>query len=199
MKTLLGLTLALGLTQGAHTVQLTRRLPRRLCEVASPSSIFAGYRGRTSLDHTDHLRTTRTTRVAPRRHEVQRKCIATMCGSCSNGLLAARVRRILQRPSNLSRMHSKTTLESSRERAVERGCTAARAPDEIVRASSLHGSGTLEGPDTPNFSKCPKCSRHRHTRVGDASVTLPRDASQVCFAFGAVLWVGCEFSFWWVL
>ena len=40
MKTLLGLTLALGLTQGAHTVQLTRRLPRRLREVASASSIF---------------------------------------------------------------------------------------------------------------------------------------------------------------
>ena len=139
----------------AHSAAATATLRGRASELHLRYPA-AGYRGRTSLDHAVHLRTTRTTRAAPRRHEEQLQRITTTCKCCSDSLLAARVRRILQRPSNLSRARSKTTLESSRERAVERGCTAARAPDEIVCASSLHGSGTLDLWDAPNFSKASK-------------------------------------------
>ena len=59
----------------------------------------------------------------------RRACESSTHDGCSKRFLAACVRRRMSRPLNLLRLHAQTTRQSIRRRAVERGSTAARAPE----------------------------------------------------------------------
>ena len=59
----------------------------------------------------------------------RRACESSTHDGCSKRFIAACVRRRMSRPLNLLRLHAQTTRQSIRRRAVERGSTAARAPE----------------------------------------------------------------------